>query len=176
MDARFPFPEFPTGWFAAGFGTELTAGRLLSRTWMGQEIVLFRDSSGAVAALGAHCPHLGAHLGKGGLVEAGKLRCPFHAFGFDGEGRCVSTPYGGRVPPLRTRTWPVVERNGVILLWHDPGEREPAWTIPGEPASREWGALSTRTYRVRTHPQETTENSIDFGHLGELHGDRKSVV
>ena len=50
---------------------------------------------------------LGAHLGHGGKVEGGCVRCPFHAWRFDEEGRCNDH---GRSPigvifPLAAKTW-----------------------------------------------------------------------
>ena len=44
-------------------------------------------------SIDAFCPHLGAHLGYGGLVEESTIRCPFHAWRFDGTGACVEVPY-----------------------------------------------------------------------------------
>ena len=34
--------------------------------------------------LDAYCPHLGAHLAEGGRVQGESVRCPFHAWEFDG--------------------------------------------------------------------------------------------
>jgi nitrite reductase/ring-hydroxylating ferredoxin subunit len=54
----------------------------------GEELVAYRDGAGQVIVLDAFCPHHGAHLGYDSLVEAGCIRCPFHHFYFNSEGRC----------------------------------------------------------------------------------------
>ena len=55
----------------------------------GRELVAFLDDRGAPRAFPAHCPHQGAHLGHGGTIEEGCLRCPFHGLHFDPDGRCI---------------------------------------------------------------------------------------
>ena len=46
------------------------------------------DDTGTTVILNAFCPHHGAHLGYESKVEAGCVRCPFHHFYFDAEGKC----------------------------------------------------------------------------------------
>src|SRR5579872_3402044 len=55
-------PGFPSGWFAVGFSRELARGKILSRQFMGHQLVLFRAQSGTACAVDAYCPHLGAHF------------------------------------------------------------------------------------------------------------------
>jgi hypothetical protein len=63
----------------------------------------------------------------------------------------------------------VREFNGLILVWFDPQQRPPQWEV--EPLEEEgWSSLRFRRFRLATHPQETTENSVDFGHFTQLHG------
>ena len=59
--------------------------------------------------------------------------------------------------------------NGLLLAWHGPGP--PAWTVP-ELDPDGWAAPSLRQFVLRDHPQETTENSVDLGHFGIVHGYR----
>jgi 3-ketosteroid 9alpha-monooxygenase subunit A len=103
-------PPFPTGWFAIAYSADLKSGEVTTTTFCGQEVVVFRDSSGRPAVLDAYCPHLGAHLGHGGTVSDEGIRCPFHGWLWSPEGRCVDMPYGGRISPgAKTRSWPVTE-------------------------------------------------------------------
>lgn len=163
-------PPFPNGWFAVGRAGELPPGKVLTRTFMGREVVLFRTVSGAACAIDPHCPHLGAHFGHGGTVEGETIRCPFHGFCFDREGRCVSTAYGSKPPPAaRVRVWPLREVNDLLLLYHDGAGRPPAWEVP-ELDGTGWTPLLTRMWTLRGHPQETSENSVDLGHLTVVHG------
>jgi phenylpropionate dioxygenase-like ring-hydroxylating dioxygenase large terminal subunit len=70
-----PRPPFPIGWFAVCRASDLAAGELLERTWMGDQVVAFRTESGTPAMFPAHCPHLGANLARGGTVVGQSLRC-----------------------------------------------------------------------------------------------------
>lgn len=167
---RYPFSAFPNGWYAVGFSDELSPGELRGFTFCGREVVLYRTASGTPALVDAYCPHMGAHFAHGGKVQGENLWCPFHAFEFDTDGRCVRTGYGTR-PPAKAcmKSWPLRENHGVLLAYHDLHDRAPAWEVP--PISMDgWMGLSTRTLRLRSHPQETSENSVDMGHLGIVHG------
>jgi nitrite reductase/ring-hydroxylating ferredoxin subunit len=160
---------FPNGWYAYGFAEELKPGRLLSRPFMGQDLIVYRTDSGKVCATDAYCPHLGAHFGFGGRVEGENLRCPFHGFQYDTQGVCVSTGYGTRPPPkARVRMWPVREQNGLLLIYHDADGRVPAWEVPAL-ETQYWTPLLYRKFILFDHPQETTENSVDLGHFAFVH-------
>ena len=168
--SRIGLPPFPTGWYAVCFSGELSRGEVKRATYFGQELVVFRTASGEAAVVDAHCPHMGAHFGYGGTVQGETLRCPFHGFCFNAQGDCVSTPYGKRTPRMRMNTWPVVERNGAVFTWFDEAGREPQWEIP-ELSRDGYARLRTKIWpALKSHPQETTENSVDFGHLSIVHG------
>ncbi|HLW02763.1 MAG TPA: Rieske 2Fe-2S domain-containing protein [Ktedonobacterales bacterium] len=163
-------PGFPAGWFAVGFSHELARGQMLSRQCMGQQLVLFRTQSGAACVVDAYCPHLGAHFGHGGTVLGEVIRCPFHGFCFDQRGACVATGYGTKPPPTaRLRTWPLRETNGMLLVYYDHAEAEPNWEVPACDVEG-WTPPHTSIWRLRSHPQETTENSVDIGHFRYVHG------
>ena len=163
-------PPYPTGWFALAFSSELAPGQSKRTRFCGRELVLFRGQGGEAAALNAHCPHMGAHMGYGGRVEGDSLRCPFHAFCFDARGDCVSTPYGKRLPKTQASAWTLLERNGAIFAWFDEAGRPPLWDLPLVDFSG-FTPLRTKVWeRLASHPQETTENSVDFGHLAVVHG------
>ena len=162
---------FPDGWFSVGPSARLAAGQLVTRTFFGHEIVVYRSQSGRVSVVDAYCPHMGAHFAHGGTVEGEHLRCPFHGFEFDRAGVCQKTGYGSRPPSdARLFVWPSVERNGFILVWHASDGREPDWQVPTLPEDGHFLPMLSRTWQLRAHPQETTENSVDLGHLTVVHG------
>ena len=78
MKKRFPFSSNPVGWYAVALGEQLTVGGVLPLSYFGQDLVAFRGDDGVARVLDAYCPHLGAHLGHGGVVEGASIRCPFH--------------------------------------------------------------------------------------------------
>jgi nitrite reductase/ring-hydroxylating ferredoxin subunit len=169
---RRSLPPYPSGWYVLAFAAELRPGTVLSRTLAGHEIVLFRTQYGIASALDAYCPHLGAHMGRGGRVCGESLRCPFHGFQFDPAGRCVATGYGSKPPPAaRLRAWPLRERNGMLQVYFHPAGAAPSWEVPVID-DRGWSAPFYRRYVIAAHPQETTENSVDLGHFSWVHGYR----
>ena len=176
MLKRALLDPYPTGWYNVALSEELSAGQSLNGQFMGHDVILFRTESGEACVMEAYCPHLGAHLGHGGEINGEFIRCPFHFFEFDTHGACVSTGYDTRPPPLaRARTWPLREANGFIFVYHGKGDGSPTWEIP-DLDMEGWTPPITRTFRLRGHPQETTENSVDIGHLGIVHGYRQVEI
>src|SRR3974390_3326077 len=70
----------------------------------GEDLVLFKDEGGRYGSIGRNCPHRGTDLAYGRLEDGG-LRCLFHGWLFDVDGKCLETPAGagGRAlcPPGR---------------------------------------------------------------------------
>ncbi|HTJ42374.1 MAG TPA: Rieske 2Fe-2S domain-containing protein [Kofleriaceae bacterium] len=175
MSTKKELTGFATGWFVVAAADELPAGKVLPLRYFGRSLVAFRGESGAISILDAHCPHLGADLGIGGTVVGDSIRCPFHAWRFDGAGACVEIPYcsSGKIPGrAQIKPWPVRERNGLVFVWHDRDGREPTWEIPviaehGDPG---WTAWSLSKMRIATAPCEIIENVADSGHFPAVHG------
>jgi nitrite reductase/ring-hydroxylating ferredoxin subunit len=166
---RIDLPPYPNGWFAVALSEELDHGSLLNRTYFGKDLVILRDTSGCVAVLDAYCAHLGAHLGYGGVVGDGCIRCPFHGWEYSLDGVCIAMPYGGRIPPTaKVRSWPVAEQDEVILVWHDSEGSEPTWSMPTF-HDQTWSRPRTMTRTISSHPQEILENTVDGAHFRFVH-------
>jgi nitrite reductase/ring-hydroxylating ferredoxin subunit len=169
---RFPFP-IPAGWFPVAFSDELAVGAVRALRAFGRELVAWRGEDGAPHVFDAHCPHLGAHLGVGGRVEAGGLRCPFHAWLWDGAGRCSEVPYARKIPAkARIRAWAVREHANLVLVWHDAAGAAPWFALPEVPelGAPAWTAPERREWIVRSCPQELAENTVDEAHFRYVHG------
>ncbi|MDP6934850.1 MAG: Rieske 2Fe-2S domain-containing protein, partial [Myxococcota bacterium] len=152
MSSRFDFPV-PTGWFCVSWSADLQVGQVQPLRYFARDLVLFRTSDGQAHVLDAHCPHLGAHLGHGGVVENDRLVCPFHAWQFDGDGRCAHVPYADKQPNnCSVGSWPVHEINGMIMVWHDLAGREPQWQMPviAEYGDEGWTDYRTRQWVIDT--------------------------
>lgn len=129
-DGRVALP-IPNGWFAIAWSRDLDAGGVKRIRYFNEELALFRTRSGEPKVLDAYCPHLGAHLAEGGRVIGETIRCPFHGWQFDGAGRCTHIPYCDRIPPrAQVRSWPVVERDCMIFVWHHAEGQPPNWEVP----------------------------------------------
>jgi nitrite reductase/ring-hydroxylating ferredoxin subunit/putative sterol carrier protein len=168
VTARFPFPSFPSGWYAVAFSPEVAAGDVRTMHYFDRDLVLYRSKTGTPVVLDPTCPHLGAHLGDG-KVEGECLRCPFHGWAFDRTGRCVDVPYANKIPPgARASTWPVLEQNGVVFVYYGARGEQPPWSP--QPLELEgWTANRTILWEVRSHPQEICENTVDAAHLRPVH-------
>ena len=105
------------------------------------------------------------------------IQCPFHGWQWNAEGRNVCIPYEDR--PNRGRrmtTYPVVERNESIYMWHDIEGRAPFFDAPDVFASFGDGSAAgyypqQRLYRqtLELHPQYVLENGVDFAHFKYVH-------
>jgi 3-ketosteroid 9alpha-monooxygenase subunit A len=172
-DERYSFTAYPRGWFRALFSSELDPGEVKRLEILGRELVAFRTGSGAAAISDPHCPHLGAHLGHGGAVVGESIRCPFHHWEFGTDGGCTKVPYARRIPPqARLRTWPVTERNGMIMVYHDPNGGEPTFEVPELPelADPAWLPVEVRQWKVRGNWLDMNENCVDKAHFRYIHG------
>ena len=106
-------------WYAACRSDELRAAPL-PRTIFDLPVVLFREASGAAAALLDRCAHRNAPLSHGAVDEAGRIACPYHGWRFDGRGSCREVPglldggdaSGRSVPAFATR-----EQDGFVWVW-----------------------------------------------------------
>jgi 3-ketosteroid 9alpha-monooxygenase subunit A len=175
---------FPRGWFVVAESAAIGRKPYNAR-YFGEDVVIFRGESGQVVMLGAYCPHMGTHLGKsetswtvvsGALLEGESIRCPFHGWRFGRDGRCNDIPYfDGPIPEkARVRSWPVVERYGVVFCWNDPEGLEPDLDLPpypewDDPQWVRWEGLR-HIGDMSTHPIEVVDNNSDVAHLEHLHG------
>lgn len=171
---RYPFGPYPTGWYLALESAALPPGAVVPLRILGKDLVAFRTGSGVPVVLDAHCPHMGAHVGHGGVVDGEGVRCPFHAWRFDTQGRCDDVPYdeGRRPPRVSLACHPVHETSGLILVHHSDSGTAPTWWMPDLP---EWGqpgwvGYETVGWRIRMHVQELAENVPDMAHFAVVHG------
>lgn len=140
-------------------------------TLFNRPLVVWRDRIGHPVVAARACPHQGASLADGKVVD-GVLRCAFHHWRFDGTGACVAVPGVERIPRgARLRTYPVVERFGYVWAWY--GSPEPMFPLPEFPAL-EADVRFPRGFRLADPTGATVrrilENTYDPNHLVELHG------
>ncbi len=171
--AKGVLPPFPEGWYFVTSRRSLEKEKLIRKTWMGEEIVVWCDEQGSVCVSEAYCPHLGADLGSdaGGCVRDGQLVCPFHGLEYDVSGQCVANPLGPAPKAARLAVFETKELAGLIFAWQGIGGRPPQWSLPAQAPDQDgWSNLQIWTSRFTGHPQETTENSVDLAHLRHVHG------
>lgn len=173
-DRKYPFPNDPYSWFGVAWSGELAPGDVRPAHFFGRELVLWRDNTGEPHVQDAYCPHLGAHLGVGGKVTGGNcIACPFHGWEFAADGSCASVPYsekGNR--KARIRSYPVVERNGIVFAWYHPAGEPPSFEVPLVPEvdDDDFTDYVTRRWVINAPIQEMGENAADPAHFRYVHG------
>lgn len=170
---EFPFPAYPVGWFQVAYSDELEPGQVMPLEYWGRGLVLFRTDDGEAVLMDAYCPHLGAHLGYGGVVEGDEIKCPFHAWKFGKDGGCTNIPYGKKISSkAKVKTWHLEEKNGLIMTWFHPDDEPPTWSLPDvvEFGDEAWTTYEKRRWKIRTRNQEMAENAVDSAHFRFLHG------
>jgi phenylpropionate dioxygenase-like ring-hydroxylating dioxygenase large terminal subunit len=76
-------------WATLDEAKNIKQGKLYRYSVADEELITRRNAAGQLQVFDAFCPHQGAHLGHGGRLEGECLRCPFHGFYFDADGRCI---------------------------------------------------------------------------------------
>jgi 5,5'-dehydrodivanillate O-demethylase len=171
-------------------GPDTRMGNLLRRYWqpiagagemddrwtmrvrlLGEDLVLFKDRSGAFGLVAEACPHRRASLAYGIPTEGG-IRCPYHGWQFDGTGRCTEQPNepadSAFKDKVRTAGYPVEELGGLLWAYLGP--------LPAPLVPRIDGFVVGGTIRqcgkavVNCNWLQIMENSLDPVHAEWLHG------
>lgn len=160
-------------WIPAVFSSEVEADGVPHRTrLLGEDLLVVRLTSGAVATMTPRCPHRTASLYFGRNEEEG-LRCGYHGWKFAADGACMDMP---SEPPesnfkdkVHLKTYRTLERNGVIWTYMGPEQDSP----PPLP-NLEWNMVpESHCYLTKRIAQnnyfQTIEGEIDSSHSGFLH-------
>jgi phenylpropionate dioxygenase-like ring-hydroxylating dioxygenase large terminal subunit len=136
---------------------------------MGQDLVLFRDDHGRVGALDRKCAHRCADLVLA-RVEDGGIRCPYHGWLFDIDGKVLEQPAEASSTAkdrIRARSYPVHEAGGAFWVYLGPGK---APVFPAYPALQ---GLQAYRYTTRwfgdCNWMQASEGNIDPVHTSYLH-------
>ena len=171
---RFPYYRaFPYSWYFACYSDDLAVGAVTPLRYLGRDLIVWRSEDGAAHVMDAYCPHLGAHLGYGGRVEGCELVCPYHWWHYDADGRNTEIPYSDRVNKrAQVKTYPTIDRNGLVMFWYHPLDQPPAWEIPevAEFGHADFAPYIKGVWTIRCPWQEMAENGPDYVHLRTVHG------
>ncbi|HWK93852.1 MAG TPA: aromatic ring-hydroxylating dioxygenase subunit alpha [Pseudolabrys sp.] len=113
-------------WQPAALVDELKGNRPIKPVRLfGEDLVIFKDDKGRYGLVGRHCPHRGTDLAFGRL-ENGGLRCAFHGWLFDIDGKCLETPAepdnSNLCANIKQKAYPVVEKSGILFAYLGDGE------------------------------------------------------
>ncbi len=99
--------------------SSFVADKPVSLRRLGYKMVLWRERDGSVNALEDHCPHRGAPLSLG-MVMDDRLACGYHGVQVRKDGVAVSVPGspGCKLEGMKcVKVFPTQERNGVIFAY-----------------------------------------------------------
>jgi 5,5'-dehydrodivanillate O-demethylase len=160
-------------WHPIAAESELAEPGIRACRILGEDLVLYRDLSGHFGLLDRHCPHRRADLSYG-FVESRGLRCNYHGWRFDADGRCLEQPFEDVVNPRSracdkaiTRAYPVRAHAGLLWAYLGPA---PAPLIPDwEPFGWGNGFVQIFFAEVPCNWLQCQENTIDPVHLEWMH-------
>ena len=178
-----PMGEYMRGfWHPVCMSIELTdTPRFL--TILGEELVAFRDGSGSVGVLHAHCVHRGASL-EYGLIQEHGIKCCYHGMVFDVDGTCLNAPFPKgeeaeaekHACSIQQGAYKAFEKNGLVFAYMGPPDKEPPFP--------EWESDFTVAEGDELVPYsnfqhcnwlQVQDNAADNFHTAELHA-AKNVV
>jgi len=114
-------------WQPIAYSRELK-GLPIRRRIMGEDLVVFRDGRGKVGLLELHCSHRGTSLEYGRIEERG-IRCCYHGWQFDVDGRILDTPLEPADSTLKDRffhgAYLVKEHRGIVWGYMGPPDKVP---------------------------------------------------
>jgi choline monooxygenase len=117
---------FAREWMLIGFAAQIAKpGDTLARDIAGRPVFAIRNREGALRAFLNICRHRAARLVPEGASHCDVLRCPYHGWLYDAEGRLKATPEFGEAPELdRSRLGlapvRVAEWRGLVFVNLDP--------------------------------------------------------
>ena len=99
---------FHQSWFPVALAREVGSGAVLGVDFLGTRMVVYRAATGKPVVQSAWCPHLGADLSIGELVN-NQIRCAYHHWRFDAAPaltfrratRFLQAPGFSPIPPPR---------------------------------------------------------------------------
>ena len=148
-------------------------GRPLRVRLLGEDLIAWRDTNGRPALIRENCPHRGASLFFGRNEGCG-LRCVYHGWKFDVDGRCLDQPNEPAESNFKDKVRAVAYRaadwGDLVFAYMGPHKADP----PGLPRF-EW-ALVPEAQRHQQYKgildcnwMQALEGDIDTSHLYFLH-------
>jgi phenylpropionate dioxygenase-like ring-hydroxylating dioxygenase large terminal subunit len=139
---------------------------------LGEELVVFRDKSGAVGVLELHCPHRGTSL-EFGLIDERGIRCCYHGWLFAADGTILETPGEPAQSTLKDRlchgAYPTHEAHGIVFAYLGPPDQRPPFPVYDSFVRPDYRAIPGLTYFYPCNWLQIMENAMDPAHTAFLH-------
>ncbi len=138
---------------------------------MGERYVVYRSPEGELRVFFDQCPHRRAPLSLG-TCEGDALRCAYHGWVFDHDGRCVEIPSLDRGAPLPSRAhltgpFAIMESHGMVFVAPDtPLTPRPSLAADDDPSFVR-GDLEPIV--TRGNAGLLADNFLDMAHFAFVH-------
>ncbi|MCG8314161.1 MAG: Rieske 2Fe-2S domain-containing protein [Pseudomonadales bacterium] len=164
--------RYARGWHCLGKASDYSA-KPARLSYFGKNLVAFRGVDDQLIILDGYCPHMGADLAEG-YVEGNSIRCSMHGWRWGEDGVCDDIPYAKKIPPRACiKHWPVLERNGLAYVYHDPEDNPPKEEemppVIEAYGSEEWSDWEIELIPIETNCRELVDNMADKAHFGPVH-------
>src|SRR5437667_8626561 len=117
--------DTPTGqwlrryWWPVVAAVELDAEPVQPVRLLGENLTLYKDLAGNVGLIGERCAHRAISLAYGIPQENG-LRCAYHGWTYNTEGKVVDMPFEPACLPLKVKAYPTEVLGGLIWAYMGP--------------------------------------------------------
>src|SRR5205823_8208457 len=109
-------------WFPVGALADLLTEPVQPVRLLGEDLTLFRSTAGEIGVIGERCAHRAISLAYGIPQENG-LRCAYHGWTYNTEGRVVDMPFEPACLPLKITAYAAEELGGLIWAYLGPEPR-----------------------------------------------------
>ena len=163
-------------WLPAVLSKELPErdGEPVEVRLLGEDLIAFRDTNGKVGLIDAYCPHRLAPMFYGRNEECG-LRCVYHGWKFDVNGKCTEVPNEPADSPMKDKvrmlSYPTYEGGGIVWAYMGPADKKPP--VP----DYEWIRVPdthrhvSKTFEACNYLQ-ALEGGLDTSHSSFLHNNK----
>jgi phthalate 4,5-dioxygenase len=136
---------------------------------LGENLVAFRDTTGRVGLVQENCPHRGASLYFARNEDAA-IRCVYHGWAFDTDGRCVDMPSEPApfCEKVRMRAYPVHESGGIVWTYMGPRDTMTPFRDFGT-EGRDAGEFTASKQLTTCNWVQAMEGNLDTSHISHLH-------
>lgn len=119
-------------WYPVAVADHLDVSHPHALQLLGKDLVLWRDEQKQWRCFDDACPHRLVPLSEGRIESDGNLLCAYHAWRFNGEGKCVKIPQSKDAvtearncanPAAWAVTYPVKNLQGLLWVWPESGEQ-----------------------------------------------------
>jgi 5,5'-dehydrodivanillate O-demethylase len=154
-------------WMPVGVAGEIAPGAAKPIRIMNETFTLYRGESGTPHLIAAYCAHRGTQLSTG-WVEGDCVRCFYHGWKYDADGRCLEQPAedDSFAQKVTIAGYPVRTYLGLIFAYVGQGEAPP---FPHLDAFDQPGFVEAKAHLRRTNYFNQIENSVDVVHLNFVH-------